>query len=107
VRLAPLYDVASALPHLDYPPKARLAQKIGGEYRPSFIRRRHWERLARPLGLDLDEACIRIGSLAERLPDALADAAHSSDLTDDEQRIADTIREQITHWAGERVRDLT
>ncbi len=51
VRLAPLYDVASALPHLDHPREARMAQKIGGEYRPSFIKRRHWERMARSLGL--------------------------------------------------------
>ena len=106
VRLAPLYDVASALPHLDHPRKARIAQKIGGEYRPSFIRRRHWERLARPLGLGPDEACARITALTERLPDAFADAAHASDLTVDERRIAGTIREQITRWAGERAREL-
>lgn len=106
VRLAPLYDVASALSHLDHPRKARMAQKIGGEYRPSFIQRRHWERLARPLGLGSDEAHIRIMALAERLPDALADAANASSLTVDEQRIADTIRDQITSWAAERAREL-
>ena len=78
VRLAPLYDVASALPHLDHPRKARLAQKIGGEYRPSFVQRRHWERLARSLGLGSAEAHARITALAERLPDALADAAGES-----------------------------
>ncbi|MEP7112246.1 MAG: type II toxin-antitoxin system HipA family toxin [Ilumatobacteraceae bacterium] len=107
VRLAPLYDVASALPHLDHPRKARMAQKIGDEYRPSFIQRRHWERLARPLGLSPDEACARISALAERLPDALADAAYESNLTVDEQRIADAIRDQITRWAAERVHELT
>ncbi len=106
VRLAPLYDVASALPHLDHPRKARMAHKIGGEYRPSFIQRRHWERLARPLGLGSDEACARIMVLAKRLPDALADAAHESTLTVDEQRIADTIRDQMTSWAAERAREL-
>lgn len=106
VRLAPLYDVASALPHLNHPRKARMAQKIAGEYRPSFIGRRHWERLARPLGLDPDEACARITSLAERLPDAFSEAAKASDLNKDEQRIADTIREQICRWAGERAREL-
>ena len=106
VRLAPLYDVASALPHLDHPRKARMAHKIGGEYRPSFIQRRHWERLARPLGLGSDEACARIMVLAKRLPDALADAAHESNLTVDEQRIADTIRDQMTSWAAERAREL-
>ena len=106
VRLAPLYDVASALPHLDHPRKARLAQKIGGEYRPSFIQRRHWDRLARSLGLGSDQAYARIMALAERLPDALADAASESSLTVDEQRIAATIRDQITSWAAARAGEL-
>jgi serine/threonine-protein kinase HipA len=106
IRLAPLYDVATALPHLDHPRKARMAQKVGGEYRPLFIQRRHWERLARPLGIDSDEAHERIMALAARLPDALADAARESRLTADEQRIADTIREQITGWAAARASDL-
>jgi serine/threonine-protein kinase HipA len=106
VRLAPLYDVASALPHLDHPRKARMAQKIGGEHRPSFIQRRHWERLARSLGLGSDEAQARIRALAEHLPDALADATSESLLTDDERRIADTVRDQIVSWAAERHSDL-
>lgn len=106
VRLAPLYDVASALPHLDHPRKARMAQNIGGEYRPSFIQRRHWERMARSLGLGSDEAQARIRALAERLPDALADAASESSLTVDERRIADTIRDQIVSWAAGRAGDL-
>ena len=106
VRLAPLYDIASALPHLDHPRKARMAQKIGGEYRPSFIRRRHWDRLARSLGLAPDEARARITALAERLPDALAEAASESDLTADERRIANTIRDLIVGWAAGQQRDL-
>ena len=106
VRLAPLYDIASALPHLDHPRKARMAHKIGGEYRPDHVQRRHWERLARPLGLAPDEASALIVSLAERLPDALADAAHDSDLTPDERRIADTIRDLITGWAAKRAHEL-
>lgn len=106
VRLAPLYDVASALPHLDHPRKARMAQKIGGEYRPSFIQRRHWERLARSLGFEADEASERILALAARLPDAFADAVSGSNLTVDEQRIADTIRNQISAWATARATQL-
>jgi serine/threonine-protein kinase HipA len=106
VRLAPLYDIASALPHLDRPRQARMAQKIGGEYRPSFIHRRHWERLARSLGLGSDEAYARITALAARLPDALADAASESGLTVDERRIADTIRDRITRWAAARAGNL-
>ena len=106
VRLAPLYDIASALPHLDHPRTARLAQKIGGEYRADSVQRRHWERLARPLGLDPNQAGELVVSLAERLPDALADAAHNSNLTTDERRVADTIRDQITVWAARRAHEL-
>jgi serine/threonine-protein kinase HipA len=106
VRLAPLYDIASALPYLDHPRKARMAHKIGGEYRPSFIQRRHWERMARSLGLGSDEAHARITALAARLPDALSDTASESHLTVEEQRIADAIRDQISSWATARVDEL-
>lgn len=106
VRLAPLYDIASALPHIDHPRNARMAQKVGGEYRPVFIRRRHWERLARSLGLGVDESCARITELAARLPDAFADSARASDLNTDEQRIADAITDRVARWAGERTREL-
>jgi len=102
VRLAPLYDVASALPHLDHPRKARMAQKIGGEYRPSFLSRRHWERLATAVGLEPDEAQLRVRALAERLPDALADAVEASRLTVDERRVANRLRDQIVTWAAGR-----
>ncbi len=102
VRLAPLYDIASALPQINHPRKARMAQKIGGEHRPSFIQRRHWERLARSLGIGSDEAYARITALAECLPDALADATSESGLTVDEQRIADTIRDGISSWSAAR-----
>jgi serine/threonine-protein kinase HipA len=106
VRLAPLYDIASALAHLDHPRKARMAHKIGGENRPTFIQRRHWERMARSLGLGSDEAHARITALAARLPDALRDTASESHLTVDEQRIADAIRDQISRWATARVDEL-
>ncbi len=106
VRLAPLYDVASALAHVAHPRKARLAQKIGGEHRPSFIQRRHWERLARSIGLGSDEAPARIRALAAHLPDALADAASESHLSARERHIANTIRDQIVTWAAGRNSDL-
>lgn len=106
VRLAPLYDVASALPYLAHPRRARLAQKIGGEHRPSSIQLRHWDRLSTALGLGGDAARARITALAERLPDALADASRSSDLTTSERHVVDALRARITAWATERTRSL-
>lgn len=71
VELAPAYDVVSTAV---YPQHAtKLAMRIGGEYRPERVARRHWERL-------IDEAGFgraylrRIARLAERALDAIREA---------------------------------
>lgn len=70
VRLAPLYDVASLLPYKQYNAhKAKLAMKVGGEYRLYNIATRHWEKLAKELGLDSTVLIDRLRQMAERLPD--------------------------------------
>jgi serine/threonine-protein kinase HipA len=75
-RLAPLYDIASALPYDGmYVPKLRMAMKIGGEYGLEAIRGRHWRRFAEDNGLEPAEVVDRVASIAERAPDAFADAA--------------------------------
>ncbi|MGN9913369.1 HipA domain-containing protein [Phytohabitans sp. LJ34] len=79
VRLAPLYDLASALPYDEmHAPKLRMAMRIGGEYRIAAIRARHWRRLAEGGGLDPDATVTRIDDLAARIPDAFKAAAHSA-----------------------------
>ena len=73
VRLAPLYDIASALPYDDmYLPKLRMAMRIHDEYRLEWIRSRHWQRLAEHLDLDPDAVIARVDDLAARVPGALA-----------------------------------
>jgi serine/threonine-protein kinase HipA len=69
VRLAPLYDIASILPYpRRVPPrKANLALRVGGEYRLARIGRRHWERLAREMGLGAD-AVERVRDVVHDLP---------------------------------------
>jgi serine/threonine-protein kinase HipA len=75
VRLAPLYDVASILPYDDIDlHKAKLAMKIGGEYRLRQIGLRQWQKLARELRLDADELTDRLRAMARRLPDEISDA---------------------------------
>jgi len=73
VRLAPLYDLASILP---YPSvdinKAKLAMKIGGEYRLRNIGLRHWQKLATALRLDDAELIDRIRAMAQAIPDQAA-----------------------------------
>ncbi len=79
VRLAPLYDLASALPYPIQisPHKAKLAMKIGSKYRIKEIARRHWETTAKELKLPPGELIDRMASLAERLPDASNKVASS------------------------------
>ena len=73
-RLAPLYDLASAAPYGEHPKRLKLAQKVGGEYRPAFIARRHWEQLAITVGVDAERLCVNITEMAVCLPDALNEA---------------------------------
>ncbi len=74
VQLAPLYDIASALPYGTHERKLRFAMKIGGDYHV-YPERNTWEKAARELGLHSERALDRVVALAERAPDAFADAA--------------------------------
>jgi len=82
VRLAPLYDVASALGYDDmYVPKLRMAMRIGGEYVIEVTSGRHWRRFAQANQLDPDRTIARIGDLASRTPDAFAGAVKDRAVT--------------------------
>lgn len=70
VRLAPFYDMASILPYPSIDPKkAKLAMKIGGEYRLRNIAFRHWQRFAVEAGVDEPALVHRLVAMATRLPD--------------------------------------
>jgi serine/threonine-protein kinase HipA len=74
VRLAPLYDIASALPYGTHERRLRFAMKIGGDYRVHPYRN-PWEAAARDLGVDPTAATDRVLALARQVPDAFAAAA--------------------------------
>ncbi len=74
VRLAPLYDIASALPYGTHERKLRFTMKIGGDYRV-LPYKNTWPAAARELGLDPDAARQRLLELARRTPDAFAESA--------------------------------
>lgn len=74
-RLAPLYDVASALPYGDYEPKLELAMKIGDDYRLSHIGPSAWDRFADTCALERERVQQIVVSLADRAPAAFAAAA--------------------------------
>ncbi len=71
VRLAPLYDLSSALPYpLQVAPrKAALAMKIGGKYKLLAIGAREWEKCATELHIDFAFLRERILNLASALPE--------------------------------------
>jgi serine/threonine-protein kinase HipA len=78
-RLAPLYDVASALPYDDmYLPRLTMAMRIGGEYRVDAVAERHWRRFAAGNGLEPDAVVERVTRLAGRLPEGFTAAAHAA-----------------------------
>ncbi len=74
VRLAPLYDIASALPYGTHEKKLRLAMTIGGDYRV-YPWHNSWPGAARDLGLDAAVLIGRVDELTARAPDAFRDAA--------------------------------
>jgi serine/threonine-protein kinase HipA len=74
VRLAPLYDVASALPYGAHERKLRFAMKIGGDYRV-YAHHNTWKAAAQDLSVDADRALDRLLKLTERVPAAFAEAA--------------------------------
>jgi serine/threonine-protein kinase HipA len=99
VRLAPLYDIASAATHF-HPRKLKLAQKVGGEYRVTVIGRRHWERLARAVRLAPDTVIGDITALADAIPDAFADSARDLPMTG-------PLLDAVTDWVGQCRRALS
>jgi len=80
VRLAPLYDVASALPYGTDEHKLRLAMKVGKTYAVS-PRRDCWPDAAAELDLDAGALRARVRELAETAPDAFAAAASTPEVT--------------------------
>lgn len=79
VRLAPLYDIASALPYGVPEQKLRFAMKIGADY-AVFLRRNGWPKAAAALGIDAGATVDRVRALAQNAPDAFADAARSPEV---------------------------
>ena len=79
VRLAPLYDIASALPYGIHEKKLRFAMKIGGDDHV-FPARNTWDKAAQELAVDTDAVIDRLRTLADRAADAFADAAADPDI---------------------------
>jgi serine/threonine-protein kinase HipA len=97
-RLAPLYDIASALPYGTHERKLRLAMKLGGDYRV-YPDRNPWPRTARELGLDPTTLTDRVRELAALAPEAFADAAAAPEVTTLERPLPATLLDLIADRA--------
>lgn len=96
-RLAPLYDIASALPYGVHERKLRLAMKIGDDYRVHPVRNA-WPRAARDLGLDEEIAVERVRNLARRVPDAFSEAAGEPEVVE----LGSSLPARLTDLVAER-----
>jgi serine/threonine-protein kinase HipA len=98
VRLAPLYDVASALPYGMHEKKLRFAMKIGGDYRV-YPFQNTWPRAAADLGLDAERVVARVEELAARAPDAFGEAATAPEVAALERllpaRLVDLVADRV------------
>lgn len=102
VRLAPLYDVASALPYEQLDRRRfRLAMSIGGEYRMDVIAGRHWIRLAKELRLDPEATMASLRGLAERVPESLAEAANEDAIRALESPLPARLVDAVGAWAAD------
>ena len=80
VRLAPMYDVASALPYDMHERRLRFAMKIGGDYLV-FASRNNWPGAARELSVDPDTTLVgRVRELAALVADVFADVAEAPEI---------------------------
>jgi len=76
VALAPLYDIASALPYSGMPlKKLRMAMTFGGDYPLTIRTPTMWAKVATEFALPHDAVRARVARLMDAVPDAFADAA--------------------------------
>jgi serine/threonine-protein kinase HipA len=73
VQLAPFYDLLCTGVYGEHGEK--MAMGIGGEKRPEWIRRRHWERFAADIQVGRSLVLDTVADLATRMPEAAAKVA--------------------------------
>ncbi len=96
--LAPLYDVATALPYPDInnPRKVKLAMAYGKHYRDSEIEARHVLDDAAHFGFDPQWAYDKARTMLAGIPDAYSQAAFDAKLTGEDAAFAALIVDRAT-----------
>lgn len=98
VRLAPLYDIASALPYGRHERDLRLSMKIGSSY-DVFLQRNRWPDAGRDLGLDAEALVERARELTGIAPDAFADAVSAPEVVALQRRLPDQLLKLVADRA--------
>jgi serine/threonine-protein kinase HipA len=79
-RLAPLYDLASALPYAaTQARKLKLAMKIGGKYRLHEIGAHQWHKLAHELRFPFDVVRASLARMTLSMADHVSDVLNAND----------------------------
>ncbi len=101
VRLAPLYDVASILPYDEFGlRKAKLAMKIGGEYKFTQIGLRQWQKFARKARVNPDALIERLTFMAKQMPDEATRASALARAGGLDATIVERLTKQLIERAG-------
>lgn len=102
VRLAPLYDIASALPYGIHERQLRFAMKIGGDYRVDF-HHSTWGKAADEIDVDRNVVIERVRELTSHVADTFGEAAAAPDIVslgrDLPGRLVDMIAKRAKHCA--------
>ncbi|MCC5951002.1 MAG: type II toxin-antitoxin system HipA family toxin [Acidimicrobiia bacterium] len=108
-RLAPLYDVASALPYdSSNGHKLKLAMKLGREYRlHATDRLSSWNRLAQEVDLAADDVIGRVAQLASTVGDAFAEVAGDAAIGELDSDLPDRLVEAVAARAEMCLRILS
>ncbi|MFZ2502342.1 MAG: type II toxin-antitoxin system HipA family toxin [Nocardioides sp.] len=100
-RLAPLYDLATALPYdIQNPEFRQVAVSIGGRRKFGQVLGKHWDRAADQLSIPSEEFRARARSIAQGFPDAFSDALRAVGSPESEnirQRSMEPIAAHVRH----------
>lgn len=104
VRLAPLYDVASALPYdaVGDSEINQAAMSIGGRRVFGTVHGRHWDRLAGQLKIDAGRLRHEVRRQAEEIPSAFAAALREVDAS----KLSDRLGPRLEHLCAATVTQL-
>lgn len=98
IRLAPFYDVISTRVYPGFTRK--FAMKIGGEYRPDYLRARHFSRLAEEARVRPSGLLSRIADLADRVEETAPEVRRELPERWQERPVLDRVQAQIGKQLG-------